>query len=802
MMRNGMRPPGRGGRRFAAVLTATLAVSGIGATSAPVALAAPGEDPAVVGSWSAPFEEGGSETPRCEVVNDPADAADPSPERLQCKPTAVTSAVLPDGRVLYGSGIESEENAEEGVALSLSPESREDRTRVLDLRDGSPAWTIPENETSDGDSPVIVEGRTSDDCLTEHPQGVAGVPGRPGDGLVGSLAGQSGVIPEAEPTCAPDDVQNNDGNIFCGDIAQMADGRQLLIGGTDWYNEPSILEQAEGDPLNVGVVELEGLRSARIFDGTAGADGEGRWDATGAMKFGRWYPAATTMADGTISAVSGTVKLIKSTQGSQVRRTELYDPATGEWEERFSGPASEKTLPQNPRVYLTPNNKLFYSGDGQMFGPFGQAVDEALFGQQGFFNFETDEWENSGITLPRSSPASVALPMKPPYDSMTILRAGGTFGPPPGTYVATPTTTLTTVTADGEVTNEPGPQLNNPRWFSQPTPLPTGEVLLTSGARNDEVILPGAELPVKTPEIYDPETNTFTSMAIPERARTYHNNAVLLPNGQVLVGGNSPISLGYGVQRDAVPGITGNNDKDPSFELFTPPYLHQGDRPHIDGVQSGLAWGDGFGITTKDASSVEKITLMRMPAPQHVMDNDTRTLELPFTDNGDGTLTATAPQDGVAAPPGYYYLFINRAAENGGLVPSVARIVEVGGKADYEQAIEPMGEETVAGFEGNGATPTEANTLLNNPPNPLETPTVPGQPDPLGVPAPVPGLTAPVPDTTGSGIGEGAPAESNPSEESQNGPEAPSRDDAPVGTVPGLTLPGSQGRRRVRLNLR
>ena len=781
-----MRPPGRGGRRLAVVLTATLAAGGIGVSTAPLAVAAPADDPAVVGSWTAPFEEGGDETPRCEYVTEPADAADPSQERLQCKPTAVTSAVLPDGRVLYGNGIESEENAEEGAVLSLSPESREDRTRVLDLRDGTPSWSIPENETSDGDNPTIVEGRTSDACLTnpETVPGVLGVPGRPGDGFAGSLAGQLGV-PEQEPTCAPDDVQNNDGNIFCGDIAQLADGRAILIGGTDWYNEPSVLEQAEGDPINLGVIELEGLRSARIFDPNGGEDGAGRWDATAPMKFGRWYPAATTLPDGSIAAVSGTVKLIKSTQGSQVRRTETYDPGTEQWTERYTGLGSEKTLPQNPRVYLTPNGKLFYTGDGQMFGPFGQAVDEALWAQQGFFDFETDEWENTGLTVPRSSPVSVALPMQAPYDEMTILRAGGTLGPTPGSYLAVSTSELTTVDSEGNVSNAPGPWLNTARWFSQPTPLPTGDVLITSGARNDEVVVPGAELPVATPEIYDPETQTFTELAEPERDRTYHNNAVLLPNGQVLVGGNSPISLGYGVQRDAVPGVTGNNDKDPSFELFNPPYLHQGDRPHIDRVNSGLAWGEYFEVKTADAGDVTKITLMRMPSPQHVMDNDTRTLELPFEVNETGNLTVTAPPNGVAAPPGYYYLFINRSGdEEGSYVPSVARVVHVGNRPDYDAAIEPMGEETVSDFTGNGATPVEANTLLNNPPNPLEPPTIPGQPDPLGVP--VPGLGS----DSGSETRE-APVD-----------ELPEREDATEGVLPGLTLPGSQGRRRVRPNPR
>ncbi|TCK26823.1 galactose oxidase early set domain-containing protein [Pseudonocardia endophytica] len=790
-----MRRPRMGGRRLVVLATTTALVTGGGIATAPFVFAAPAADPAAEGSWSVPFEEGGAGTPRCETV--PNDGPNDERDRLQCKPTAVTSAMQPDGRVLYGNGIEAEENAEETVVPALSPEARDGRTRVLDLRDGKPTWTKPDNERTDGDNPNIQPGRTSDDCLTQDPLGVAGVPGRPGDGLVGSTNGALGG-PQANPTCSPDDVQDNDGDIFCADIAQLPDGRNLLVGGTDWYNEPSILEKADGDPANVGVIELEGLRSARIFDGE-----KNRWDATGSMKYGRWYPTVTTMPDGKVTAVSGTTKLIKSTQGSQVRRTETYDPATGQWTEDYTGPNSEKTLPQNARMYLTPNGKLFYSGDGQMFGPFGQAADEALYAQQGFFNPETKEWENAGLTLPRSSPASVALPMKAPYDKMTILRAGGNFGPPPGTYVATPTTTLTSVDKEGKVTNEPGPLMNEGRWFSQPTPLPDGQTLLTNGARNDEVVFPGAELPVKTPELYNPDTKTFTQMALPERARTYHNNGLLLPNGQVLIGGNSPISLGYGIQRDAVPGITGNNDKDPSFELFSPPYLHKGDRPNIDGVQKGVAWGEDFDIATGNAGDISKVMLMRMPSPQHVMDSDTRTLELPFQKKDDGTLSASTPQDGVAAPPGYYYLFVNRTAQDGSSIPSVARIVHVGDQSDGGEALQPMGPETVDGFQPNGATQTEPNTILDNPPNPLQTPTVPGQTDPLGVPKGIPGVSGNVDDPNNTGIGQAPPNVNGDGSEPEQGPPGGSTSDdgrssgsgQQPGLLPNLGGGASEGRR-------
>jgi hypothetical protein len=781
---------------LAVLLTSSLVAGGLSVYTAPAAFASD-DNPAVVGSWSKPFEEGGVSTPRCHYV--PSDSPYDSRQRLECKPTAVTAAMLPDGRVLYGNGLESQENAESSVVLSLSTASRGGRTRTLDLRDGDPTWHIPKNSRGDGADPTVVKGRTSADCLRTDPAGVLGVPGRPGDGLVGSTAGKLGVPPQ-DPTCAPDDVAgaSDTGDIFCGDIAQLADGRQILAGGTDYYNEPTILEKKQGAPIDAGVVELQGQRSARIFDPRSDA-----WHATTPMKYGRWYPTATVLPNGKVFVTSGTAKLIKSTQGGQVLRSETYDPGSRQWSQDYSGPASEKTLPENARTFLAPNGKIFYTGDGQMFGPFGQAVDEALFGVQGYFDTRTNQWQSAGLTIPRSSPTDVMLPMSAPYDTMRLLRAGGTFGPPPGTYIATPTTMITTLTKDGKVSNAPGPLMNDPRWFGQGTLLPTGQVLITSGARNDEVVMPGAELPTSVPEIYDPATRTFTSMSLPRRDRTYHNSALLLPNGEILVGGNSPISLGYGVERDLLPGVTGNNDKDSSFEIFDPPYLHQGPRPHIERVQSGLAWGKDFTIDTKDADRVEKVMLMRMPSTQHVMNSNTRALELPFHRTGDGKLEATTPQDGVAAPPGYYYLFIDHPGKasdghKSGDVPSVARIVKVGDSTDKDEAIEPMSPDTV--IHGNGATPVEANTLLNNPPNPLAPPVVPGQPNPLGAPdlggrpatpqpptgpAVAPGLVPPVPPA--GALVPSAPQGNGPT---GSAPSGPTVDNPAPGNSPHSPLPG------------
>ena len=42
----------------------------------------------------------------------------------------------------------------------------------------------------------------------------------------------------ARPTSSPDDPSANDGDMFCADLTALPNGKILIAGGTDWYNEP------------------------------------------------------------------------------------------------------------------------------------------------------------------------------------------------------------------------------------------------------------------------------------------------------------------------------------------------------------------------------------------------------------------------------------------------------------------------------------------------------------------------------------------------------------------------------------
>jgi len=695
-------------RRGWTALVAAAVIAAVAMTFG-TALAAPG--PAQIGSWTAPFEEGGSTVPRCKPdPNGPAG-------QVVCKPTAVGAAALPDGTVWYSNGLEATENIRYTADFEAAPRARNSLSRILNLTGGTPVFGQADaaNPAGVGTNPNIKPGNPGG---TSHIFGLLGVPGRPGDGATGSAWGMLG-LPPTNPSNPPDDIQKNDGDLFCSDQAQLADGSLLIAGGTDWYNEPAVMDRDKGAPADVGIAELEGLRLARIYHPDTH-----KYVQVGNMKYGRWYPALVTMPDGTVKVFGGVTKLIKDTQGSQVRRTETFHPNTGQWTEDYVGSASETSLPLFARLFLMPNGKILYSGVGQTWAPEGMAVDEALWAFQQFYNPRTMKWQRIGLAPLGAigGAPEVMLAMDAPFTSATVMTVGGTLLPSPGTYFATPFTTLTTVTSDGKVTAKRGADLVNRRWYSSAVTLPTGEVLAFSGAEQDEVLMTGFELPVHQAELYDPVTKKWMAMASATRDRTYHNSAILLGDGRVLVGGHAPIPTGvglvdaYGAHHDLIPGVTANNDRDPSFEVFSPPYLFRGARPVISYAPSAVEWGSSFGVTT-DATSVDSVVLSRLPSAQHITDSDARTLRLAFT-GSNGSLTVSAPPSGVIAPPGYYYLFVMKKTPSGP-IPSVARIVHVGSFSSGTNAPQPFASQAGPPIGGSATAPTDSSYINQPPPLPL-----------------------------------------------------------------------------------
>ena len=418
--------------------------------------------------------------------------------------------------------------------------------------------------------------------------------------------------------------------------------------------------------LGLGPIELEGLRNARIFDPRTR-----KFTQAESMHYGRWYMSTVRLPGGKVFAAGGVTKLVKNTELFNVRPTETFDPATGHWTEHEEDVGINSSLPLYPRLWLMPNGKVFYDGNGQNWGPFGQSPDETQWALQRFYNLRTNRWEVAGPAPSgvRSGALDAMLTIKPPYRSATVLTAGGVSGPSPGSLVAQNVSNLTTVDRSGHVTNSRTSPLNHARWFSQAVTLPDGSVAAFSGGDKDEVIDPGTERAVHQIELFNPATRRWTPGPVDPRDRTYHNTAVLLPDARVLVGGHSPISNAYGYNHDN-PGFA-NNERDASFEVYSPPYLFRGRRPRIAGVQSGISWGRRFTVRTGDAARVKSVVLSSLPATTHVLDNNQRTIQLAFRRGSGNTLRVKAPPSGNVAPPGPYMLFVNKKTARG-LQPSTS----------------------------------------------------------------------------------------------------------------------------------
>jgi hypothetical protein len=200
--------------------------------------------------------------------------------------------------------------------------------------------------------------------------------------------------------------------------------------------------------------------------------------------------------------------------------------------------------------------------------------------------------------------------------------------------------------------------MSNARRQLNATILPDGKVLVTGGTSgggfNNEAT------PVFSAELWDPETEIWTTLADMKVPRLYHSTAVLLPDGRVLCSGGGqggdPPYFDY-----------------PNAEIYSPPYLFRGPRPTVISAPASVTYDEKFSVRTPDGAAVTKVTWIRLPSVTHAFDSNQRINQLSFSRTPEG-IDVTAPSNRNLCPPGHYMLFLLN--ENG--VPSVAKIIKIG----------------------------------------------------------------------------------------------------------------------------
>jgi hypothetical protein len=160
--------------------------------------------------------------------------------------------------------------------------------------------------------------------------------------------------------------------------------------------------------------------------------------------------------------------------------------------------------------------------------------------------------------------------------------------------------------------------------------------------------------------MWNPSTETWTTMSSMAERRLYHSTAILLPDGRVMSGGGG------------FPASTGGDANHTTIEYYSPPYLFKGARPSISSAPASVSGGQQFFVGTPDATSISKVTLVRLSSVTHAFNQNQHINILSFR-QASGGLNVTAPGSGTLCPPGYYMLFLVNS--NG--VPSVASIVQV-----------------------------------------------------------------------------------------------------------------------------
>ena len=156
-----------------------------------------------------------------------------------------------------------------------------------------------------------------------------------------------------------------------------------------------------------------------------------------------------------------------------------------------------------------------------------------------------------------------------------------------------------------------------PRTYHTLTLLPDGTVLATGGGPTTAPTnVAQGVLPV---ELWNPTTETWTTLASLNVGRLYHSAAMLLPDGRVAV------YSGGRFDDNNVPTDQYN------AEFFSPPYLFKGPRPIITSAPTTASFGANFTVQTPDAARIAKVALIRFGSVTHSINMAQRYVPLSFT---------------------------------------------------------------------------------------------------------------------------------------------------------------------------
>jgi hypothetical protein len=402
-----------------------------------------------------------------------------------------------------------------------------------------------------------------------------------------------------------------------------------------------------------------GLRNTSIYDPFTG-----KWASAGDMTKNPSQSSAANTGGSWYPTLltlhtGKVVSMLGSPAYEDIRKNnitvEIFDPQTGSWINQFS----DVPTPYNEVVPTYP--RLHQLPDGRVFST------SPFRGQMGKNNPQCYAWnpETKVWSVVSGTPANYEFDNWVRFTTSVMLPLRATEN-----YKAR-------VLAVGGVTpqildlsqtnpswqNTESRTLNNTPWRynCNAVLLPNGQVVVVGGFYDFEHASESTS--VLAAELYDFALNKWRTLAQAKVPRQYHSVALLLPDGRVWTAG-SQIRCEGGLQ-----------SRELRIEVFYPPYLFWGPRPTISNAPSSItpSLSGSISVYTPQANSIASVTLIRCGSTTHGFDADQRCIELNIIKRSTSSLTVSIPANNKIAPPGYYFLFI--IDSNG--VPSVGRAIKV-----------------------------------------------------------------------------------------------------------------------------
>lgn len=385
--------------------------------------------------------------------------------------------------------------------------------------------------------------------------------------------------------------------------------------------------------------DFQGIRDAYEFDPVAE-----RYIKVDPMNEARWYPTLTTLSDGKILSVSGLDDIGQLVPG----KNEIFDPKTKKW----TYTQKIRQFPTYPALFLMQNGKIFYSGSNAGYGP------DNVGRVPGIWDVDTNKFTKlPGLSDPDRMETSGTVLLPPAQNEKFMVIGGGGVGE---SKLSSRRTRLIDLKAKSPRFVD-GPELAKGTRYPQTSILPDDTVLVSGGS---EDYRGRGDSNIRQARLYHPDGNSFTQVADPLVGRNYHSGSILLPDGRVMFFGSDSL---YADKANTKPGKF-----EQRIEIYTPPYLYRDSRPSLSGGPQTIARGASGTFTSKHASGIKKVRLIRPSASTHVTDVDQRSIALDFRTAGD-KITVTVPKNRNLVQSGWYMLFV----DDGQGTPSKAQWVKV-----------------------------------------------------------------------------------------------------------------------------